>query len=96
MSILTLTLSLRTKCDMISCSFHPMTQRAREIVQSGELGKIKSITGEFALPGLLSPLFFEKKDVRFNYDLGGGAVMDLGGTSFPSLPHSPSKLMVIW
>lgn len=60
-------------------SFHPAIQRAKIILNSGELGKIKSITthmsfskGMIAKPG----------DIRFDYDLGGGSLMDLGCKSF--------------
>ncbi|KAI0359854.1 NAD-P-binding protein [Trametes cingulata] len=58
--------------------FHPAMQRVREIVQSGELGKVKSATSSLALPSLFSRFAFVKDDVRFQYDLGGGATMDLG------------------
>ncbi|KIP03769.1 hypothetical protein PHLGIDRAFT_121299 [Phlebiopsis gigantea 11061_1 CR5-6] len=58
--------------------FHPAAQRAREVVRSGELGKIKSIIGEYAVPNLLALLVFEKNDIRFQYALGGGSMMDVG------------------
>ncbi|KIP03770.1 hypothetical protein PHLGIDRAFT_121300, partial [Phlebiopsis gigantea 11061_1 CR5-6] len=52
--------------------------RVREIVRSGELGRLTSVSAEFAVPGLLSGLFFEKDDIRFQYPLGGGCMMDVG------------------
>ncbi|KAI0367770.1 NAD-P-binding protein [Pilatotrama ljubarskyi] len=58
--------------------FHPAMQRVREIVQSGELGKVKSATSALSLPSLVARFAFVKDDVRFQYDLGGGATMDLG------------------
>lgn len=62
----------------------------KAIIDSGELGKVKSVTGEFAVPSLLSPLFFLKDDIRYIYNLGGGATMDMGGESgkLLSLPYS--------
>ncbi|CDO73710.1 hypothetical protein BN946_scf185015.g38 [Trametes cinnabarina] len=59
-------------------TFHPATQRVREIVLSGELGKVKSADVAFTLPAWLSQFAFEKNDVRFNYDLAGGCGMDMG------------------
>ncbi|TBU33284.1 NAD(P)-binding protein [Dichomitus squalens] len=58
--------------------FHPANHRVREIIQSGELGKVKSVVSHFIFPRFISPLFFEKDDVRFHYDLGGGSMTDLG------------------
>ena len=58
----------------------------KEIVSSGELGKVKSAEAKFTIPSLLSPLFFLKDDVRFQYDLGGGSTMDMGGTVVSAIP----------
>ncbi|KAI8969882.1 NAD-P-binding protein [Trametes punicea] len=64
--------------EAIHFTFHPATQRVKAIIDSGELGKVKSIVGEFAIPSLLSSLFFMKDDIRFRYELGGGCTMDMG------------------
>lgn len=48
-------------------------------MKSGEFGKIKSIKSEFAIPSILSGLFFLQDDIRYDYNLGGGATIDLGG-----------------
>ncbi|KAH9847871.1 NAD-P-binding protein [Lenzites betulinus] len=64
--------------EAIHFTFHPAAQRVRTIIESGELGKVKSVIGEFAVPSVLSGLFFQKDDIRFQYDLGGGATMDMG------------------
>ncbi|RPD60089.1 NAD(P)-binding protein [Lentinus tigrinus ALCF2SS1-7] len=64
--------------EAIHCTFHPALHRAREIVDSGELGHVKSVAGTFTLPSLLSPFFFHSDDPRFRYDLGGGCMMDMG------------------
>lgn len=54
--------------------FHPALQRVKEIILSKELGKIKNVDVKMELTGgALKPT-----DIRFNYDLGGGAMMDLG------------------
>ena len=52
--------------------YHPMTRRLVEIVQSGELGIIKEIDIAFAAP-LARP-----GDIRYQLDLAGGAMMDMG------------------
>jgi predicted dehydrogenase len=52
--------------------YHPMTRRLVEIVQSGELGIIKKIDINFAAP-LAKP-----GDIRYQLDLAGGAMMDMG------------------
>ncbi|KAI0353762.1 NAD-P-binding protein [Trametes cingulata] len=64
--------------EAIHFTFHPATQRVKAIIDSGELGKVKSVVGEFAVPSILSSLFFLKDDIRFNFDLGGGCTMDMG------------------
>ena len=52
--------------------YHPLAQRMVEIVQSGELGTIRTIDTAMCFP---LPLF---KDIRYQYDLAGGALMDAG------------------
>ncbi|KAI0649102.1 NAD-P-binding protein [Trametes meyenii] len=59
-------------------TFHPAMQRVREIVQSGELGKVKSVRVHFGLPSVVSRFLFPDDDVRFKYDLAGGCTMDMG------------------
>lgn len=60
--------------------FHPAIQRVRVIIDSGELGAIKEVNATLALPkGILG----NDNDIRMNYDLGGGAMMDCG-CQFPS------------
>ncbi|KAI0636110.1 NAD-P-binding protein [Trametes polyzona] len=64
--------------EAIHFTFHPSTQRVKAIIDSGELGKVKSVVGEFAIPSILTSLFFQKDDIRYQYDLGGGCTMDMG------------------
>ncbi|TFK39890.1 hypothetical protein BDQ12DRAFT_734614 [Crucibulum laeve] len=54
--------------------FHPAIQRVKVIIDSGELGAIKSIETNLAIPkGLI-----KDGDIRYDYSLGGGALMDMG------------------
>ncbi len=52
--------------------YHPVAARMREIAQSGELGELRRIETSMCIP---LPL---PNDIRYRYDLGGGAVMDVG------------------
>ena len=82
---------LCSRVDLSTSRFHPAVQRVKEIVDSGELGKIKSMHSELAVPYLRGSIIL-KDDVRYDYGLGGGATMDMGGTSDSrSLVHDPSS-----
>lgn len=62
---------------IMQCSpfrFHPAIQRVKAIIDSKELGDIKHISTTLAMP----KGFINKDDIRFNYDLGGGGLMDMG------------------
>jgi predicted dehydrogenase len=52
--------------------YHPLAQRMRDIVESGELGTIQRIETALCFP---LPKFC---DIRYQYDLAGGATMDVG------------------
>ncbi|MEE8475869.1 MAG: Gfo/Idh/MocA family oxidoreductase, partial [Myxococcota bacterium] len=52
--------------------YHPLAARMKEIVESGELGEVRSIEAS-----LCFPLPFPR-DIRYRYDLAGGATMDAG------------------
>ncbi len=52
--------------------YHPVAERMREIAQSGQLGELRRIETSMCIP-LPMP-----KDIRYRYDLAGGAVMDVG------------------
>ena len=52
--------------------YHPLAQRMREIAESGELGKLGMVEASFCFP---LPKF---SDIRYNFDLAGGALMDAG------------------
>ena len=65
----------------VSTRFHPAVQRARAIIESGELGAIKHAEAKLYAPKGIMP----DDDIRFNYDLGGGATMDMGCTCASSV-----------
>ena len=52
--------------------FHPRTERVLEMVRKGEIGELKQIRSTFTFP-LTRP-----EDIRWDRDLGGGALMDVG------------------
>jgi predicted dehydrogenase len=52
--------------------YHPLTVRVKEIIASGEIGKVQHIDAQFCF------LLPSPKNIRFNYDLAGGALMDCG------------------
>jgi predicted dehydrogenase len=52
--------------------YHPLAQRMRDIVDSGELGTIRRVETALCFP---LPKF---SDIRYQYDLAGGATMDVG------------------
>jgi predicted dehydrogenase len=52
--------------------YHPLAKRLVEIVRSGELGPLRRVDASLCFP---LPRF---SDIRYQYDLGGGALMDAG------------------
>jgi predicted dehydrogenase len=54
--------------------FHPAIQRVKAIIDSEELGAIKHIEARLAVPAGI----MKAGDIRYNYDLGGGGLMDMG------------------
>ncbi|MEW6269410.1 MAG: Gfo/Idh/MocA family oxidoreductase [Thermodesulfobacteriota bacterium] len=61
--------------------YHPLAERMRQIVASGELGRLRDVTVDFCIP-LPFP-----RDIRFDYALGGGATMDLGCYAIHQMRH---------
>ncbi len=60
---------------------HPLAARMREIVTDGTLGRIRHIEASLCVP-ILAP-----GDIRYRYDLSGGALMDLGGYTVNMVRH---------
>ncbi len=52
--------------------YHPLAQRIVDIIRSGELGTLRHVEAALCFP---LPVF---SDIRYQYDLGGGALMDAG------------------
>lgn len=52
--------------------YHPLTTKVKEIIASGELGKIQHIEAQFCF------LLPSPNNIRFKYELAGGALMDCG------------------
>ena len=52
--------------------YHPLARRMREIVESGELGRLRHIETWLCAP------IVNKSDIRYQFDLAGGAMMDMG------------------
>jgi predicted dehydrogenase len=52
--------------------YHPLARRMKETVESGELGELRHLEAHFCVP------FPRFRDIRYRYDLAGGATMDLG------------------
>ena len=53
--------------------FHPSAHVLKEILLSGEYGRVLSVDANFKIPAGILP----KDDIRFQYDLAGGSIMDL-------------------
>ena len=76
--------------------YHPFSLRVEEIIASGELGELKRVE---ASVGFLLPKF---ADIRYNYSLAGGSLMDVGcyavdmvrtfGGSTPEVVSAKAKL----
>ncbi|KAJ7766203.1 NAD(P)-binding protein [Mycena metata] len=63
--------------------FHPANHRIKAIIDSGELGAVKSTKTSLTFPAGL----FKTDDIRYNYSLGGGALMDMGSYTVSSMRY---------
>jgi predicted dehydrogenase len=52
--------------------YHPLAAKVKKIIASGDLGKIKHIDAQFCF------LLPSPNNIRFKYELAGGALMDCG------------------
>jgi predicted dehydrogenase len=55
--------------------FHPQVQRMHEIVASGAIGEVREVRSHLSVD-LMSQ--FDRANIRFNPDLGGGTLLDMG------------------
>jgi predicted dehydrogenase len=62
----------RVLAEGIHNRYHPLTARITDIVRGGELGEISHVDAWACVP---NP---NRRDIRYRYDLGGGALMDMG------------------
>lgn len=69
--------------DAFHYRYHPLFVRAREIVDSGELGRLQRIEATFAVPGENIPA----DDIRKIYEVGGGVTMDIGCYALSWIRH---------
>lgn len=68
--------------------FHPAIQRVKEIIDNGELGGVKEIHVSLCFPkGIISD-----GDIRLDYSIGGGIMMDAGCKSWLFLSSYIYKL----
>ncbi len=58
--------------DAFHYRYHPVFLRAREVVESGQLGRLRAIEAAFHVP------VTDPADIRMNYETGGGVTMDIG------------------
>lgn len=59
--------------------FHPAVQRVKAIIDGGELGAVKHVEVQLAVP---EGSILKADDIRSNYELGGGGLMDMGCMRF--------------
>ncbi|KAF9525344.1 NAD(P)-binding protein [Crepidotus variabilis] len=54
--------------------FHPAVLRVKEIIESKTIGKLKTVTAKLIVPKGITA----EGDIRYDFALGGGALMDMG------------------
>jgi predicted dehydrogenase len=61
--------------------YHPLASRMKQIVDGGELGELRHVEASLCFPMLIPG------DIRFRYDLAGGATMDTGCYTISLVRH---------
>ncbi len=61
--------------------YHPLASRMKQIVDGGELGEVRHVEASLCFPMLIPG------DIRFRYDLAGGATMDTGCYTISMVRH---------
>ncbi len=70
--------------------FHPQAGRAIELVAEGAVGEVSHVEAVMVFPSMHGP-----DDIRFRYDLAGGALMDTGSYALSNL-RAFGELDVVW
>lgn len=60
--------------------FHPQAERAIELVAQGAVGEVSHVEAAMVFPSMHGP-----DDIRYRYDLAGGALMDTGSYALSNL-----------
>ena len=60
--------------------FHPQAERAIELVAEGAVGEVTHVEAAMVFPSMHGP-----DDIRYRYDLAGGALMDTGSYALSNL-----------
>ena len=60
--------------------FHPQAERAVELVSEGAVGEVTHVEAAMVFPSMHGP-----DDIRYRYDLAGGALMDTGSYALSNL-----------
>ena len=60
--------------------FHPQAERAIEMVSEGAVGEVTHVEAAMVFPSMHGP-----DDIRYRYDLAGGALMDTGSYALSNL-----------
>ena len=60
--------------------FHPQAERAIELVAEGAVGEVAHVEAAMVFPSMHGP-----DDIRYRYDLAGGALMDTGSYALSNL-----------
>lgn len=60
--------------------FHPQADRAIELVAEGAVGEVSHVEAAMVFPSMHGP-----DDIRYRYDLAGGALMDTGSYALSNL-----------
>ncbi len=61
--------------------YHPLASRMKQIVDGGELGEVRHVEASLCIPMLIPG------DIRFRWDLAGGATMDTGCYTISMVRH---------
>ncbi|KAH9916225.1 hypothetical protein B0H21DRAFT_781978 [Amylocystis lapponica] len=71
--------------------FHPALHRVKAIIDEGSLGRIVKVSAQFGI----WRMFLSDDDIRFDYNLGGGTLMDLGPYPINVIRYLTSSVPVV-